>query len=71
VKPTTRTVLQLLRAHPDGRCRRDFAQADVYEVSARILELQAEGAFVERTVCKRHRHRSKIYNYRLTKDILV
>lgn len=71
MKPSTRAVLEMLRANPDGLCRRQFAQRDVYEVSARILELQDEGAFIERGQCKRHRHRVKVYRYKLVRDIPV
>ena len=68
MKPTTRAVLQLLRAYPDGVCRRVFAQHDIFEVAARIGELRADGFFIEGNLCKRHRHRSKLYSYRLTTD---
>jgi len=71
MKPSTKAVLELLRAHPDGLCRRDFARRDFYEVSARILELREEGAFIDVAQCKRHRHRGKIYRYRLVHDIPV
>lgn len=66
--PTTLYVLDLLRWHPDGQCRRDFAGRDVFEVSARIAELRAAGFTFTVTPCRRHDHRTGVVNYRLGAD---
>jgi hypothetical protein len=51
-------VLHYLLSRPDGSCRRDFAtDIDVYEVSARIGELEADGWVIYRQRCTRHQHR--------------
>jgi hypothetical protein len=50
-------VLNFILARPDGSCRRDFAEIDVYEVSARIGELQKDGWQISNRPCSRHQHR--------------
>ena len=68
MKPGTRAVLNLLRAYPDGICRRVFAQHDIYEPSARIGELRDQGFWVDTQPCRRHRHRNRVVSYTLTKE---
>lgn len=58
-------VLNLLLAYPDGLCRRDFAQHDIYELSNRIGELEADGWVVHKGKCERHRHRHQFTLYKL------
>lgn len=70
IEPKSGTVkaalLDMLRGWPDGICRKDAAvQLEVYELSARVLELEADGFLILRTRCTRHRHRQKFVNYRL------
>lgn len=50
-------VLHYLMGRPEGSCRRDFAQIDIYEVSARIGELQRDGWPITKRKCSRHHHR--------------
>lgn len=65
-KGTVRSsVLNLLRAYPDGLCREDFASGHIYEVSARIGELQKLGWAITTSPCRRHQHRTRIVEYRL------
>ena len=63
--PTTLYVYDLLRWFPDGRCRRDFAHVDVYEVSNRIGELRDAGFIIGVRPCRRHNHRTGVVEYRL------
>ena len=63
--PATRYVLDLLRWNPDGMCRRTFANHDVWEVSARVGELERAGFTVSRRPCNRHNHRTRVVEYRL------
>jgi hypothetical protein len=51
------SIMQLLRQHPEGLCRRNWAQYDIYEVSARIGELQRDGWVIGIRRCSRHDHR--------------
>lgn len=56
-------VLSLLRSYPDGLCRRDFAREDIYEVSARIGELEKLGWQIRKSRCDRHNHRHAFVEY--------
>lgn len=58
-------VLNLLRAYPDGLCRRDFANHDIYEVANRIGELQRDGWIIVNRPCKRHAHKHRLVEYYL------
>lgn len=53
-----RAVLNLLSYH-EAFCRREFAQHDIYEVSARIGELRRLGWHIGSRPCKRHEHQSR------------
>lgn len=69
IKPKSGTVkaavLNLLRYHPDGLCRRDFANQDIYELSNRIGELEDDGWVIEKGKCERHNHRHPFTLYSL------
>lgn len=59
-------VLNLMMAMPDGICRRDAASLiDVYELSNRIGELQADGWMIYKVRCDRHHHRQRFTLYHL------
>lgn len=58
-------VLHLLQSRPEGMCRRDFANEDIYELSNRIGELQADGWVILKGRCQRHNHRQKFTLYSL------
>jgi hypothetical protein len=59
-------VLHLMMAHPGGICRRDAANMiDVYELSNRIGELQADGWTIWKGRCERHGHRQRFTLYSL------
>lgn len=58
-------VLHYLQAYPDGRCRRDFALIDIYELSNRIGELEADGWVIQKGKCERHNHRHPFTLYKL------
>lgn len=60
------SVLELLLTHPEGICRRNAAQIDVYELSNRIGELAADGwAIVREPRCRNHFHNQRFTLYRL------
>lgn len=60
------SVLHLMLAMPDGICRRDAANLiDVYELSNRIGELQADGWVIHKGRCERHHHRQRFTLYSL------
>lgn len=64
--PTQRGVYAMLRAYPDGVCRRDFAEVDVWEVSNRIGEIETRlGITIQRDRCKKHNHRRPVTLYRV------
>lgn len=64
--PTQRAVYGMLSAYPDGVCRRDFAEVDVWEVSNRIGEIESRlGITIHRDRCKKHNHRRPVTLYRL------
>lgn len=56
-------VLNLLMAYPDGLCRRDFANEDIFELSNRIGELQADGWIIHKSRCEKHHHRQRFTLY--------
>lgn len=56
-------ILGLLTDFPDGLCREDFALNHIYEVSARIGELQKMGWLISNRKCQRHKHRGNIVEY--------
>lgn len=58
-------VWHLLMTRPDGLCRRDFAKEDIYEVSARIGELEKLGWPIRKGRCDRHNHRHPFVEYSL------
>ena len=59
-------VLNLMMAMPEGICRRDAANLiDVYELSNRIGELQADGWIIHKARCERHNHRQRFTLYHL------
>lgn len=58
-------VLNMLRHYPYGLCRQDFAEHEIYEVSARVGELQKDGWVITTKICERHMHRTRIIEYRL------
>jgi hypothetical protein len=66
-KPSTvkAAVLHYLQAHPEGRCRRDFASIDIYELANRIGELEADGWIIGKGKCERHNHRHPFTLYQL------
>ena len=64
--PTQNAVYSILRTHPDGVCRRVFAQFDIFEVANRISEIEQRlGITIERDVCRRHAHKQRFTLYRL------
>ena len=67
--PTQRAVYALLDQYRiSGQCRRDFAHADIYEVSNRIGEIEQRlGVSISREPCRQqtHRHRRRILAYSL------
>lgn len=69
IRPTKGTVKALvwheLMAHPEGLCRRDFAQMDVYELSNRIGELEKDGWIIWKGKCERHHHRHPFTLYKI------
>ena len=46
-------------------CRRTFAQHDIYEVSARIGELEDAGYLVGKGRCLLHHHKRRFTSYML------
>lgn len=59
-------VLNLMLGMPDGICRRDAAvEIEVYELSNRIGELEADGWVILKSKCERHNHRQKFTLYSL------
>lgn len=58
-------VLSLLRSYPDGICRRIAAQHDVYELSARIGELEKLGWTITKRRCNLHYHQRRFVRYSL------
>lgn len=65
LKPSAMVVLHLLRGYPDGMCRRQFADHDVYEPAARITELKRAGYLFESRQCGLHAHQRRMLSYRL------
>lgn len=65
--PVQSRVFALMAYRPEGACRRDFVTyADIYEVSARIGEMQAKGVAISTTDrCDKHRHRHRFTLYKL------
>lgn len=65
--PAQVRVYLLLAGRTDGVCRREFAAwADIYEVSARIGEMQAKGVAISTTDrCDKHQHRHRFTLYKL------
>lgn len=64
--PTQKGVWGMLSAYPDGVCRRDFAEVDIWEVSNRISEIEARlGVSIIRDKCERHGHRNPVVLYRI------
>lgn len=59
-------VYSLLDGRPDGLCRRDFAQHDIFEVANRIAEIETRlGIQIGRERCTVHHHRRRIVRYSL------
>lgn len=63
-----KSVLTMLRYYPAGLCRQDFADNHIYEVSARVGELQKMGWVITTSPCLRHHHQSRIVQYQLIRD---
>lgn len=65
--PTQAAVFSLLDSRPyDGICRRDAAQHDIFELSARIGEIEDRlGITVIRERCRVHSHRKPFKRYRI------
>lgn len=60
------SVLNLLLSHPEGICRRNAAEIDVYELSNRIGELAADGWAIARLPrCRNHFHNQRFTLYKL------
>lgn len=58
-------VWHLLMMFPDGICRRIAAEWDIYELSARIGELERDGWTILKSRCERHSHRQRFTLYKL------
>ena len=65
LKPSALVVLHLLRGYPEGMCRRTFANHDIYEVSARVGELEDAGYVIGKQRCTAHHHKRRFVAYRL------
>ena len=64
--PTQRRVYGILYGAPQGACRRDFAQFDVWEVSNRISEIEDRLRItITRDRCVKHDHRNRVVRYSL------
>ena len=64
--PTQKRVYGILYGAPQGACRRDFAQFDVWEVSNRIAEIEDRLRIdITRTRCTKHDHRNRVVRYSL------
>lgn len=64
--PTQDAVYWLLRGHPEGMCRRDFASHDIWELSNRISEIEERvGIDIVRERCVDHPHRHRVVRYSL------
>ena len=64
--PTQRRVYGILYGAPQGACRRDFAQFDVWEISNRISEIEGRlGITISRERCRKHDHRHRVVRYSL------
>lgn len=62
--PTQHLVWSLLKQH--SRCRRDFAQFDLWEISNRISEIEGRlGITINRDRCTTHNHRHRVVRYSL------
>lgn len=67
--PQQSAVLSMLRAQPDGVCRREFADIRIYHPAARIHELRKlEEFWIETSPCKRHRHPGNVKQYQLVRE---
>lgn len=62
------SVLHMLEVHPYGLCREDFVKDHIYEVSARVGELQKMGWVITTAPCLRHHHQSRIVQYQLAQE---